>query len=212
MKNNKELIMPSIIAIVSLFVVIIGATYAYYTVSTSNAFRTTNLGASLPEIGSVAIANGKNLSLNLTRPGMMQTSTDKVYYATENGTPVESQPTPPVIATATVTGNGTFTCTYTLHVAMSGDLYSAFQNMATKSAGQAILTINNTDYDFNSSTNFTSGFDVKGSLSGLTQTTPKTITAQFRIVNKKDINQTDLKGKSVTFTFTVSSFGCEANF
>ncbi len=209
MKINKNTLVPSIIAVVSLFALVIGATYAYYTVQKIDNSKTTTLGASLQEIGSVAIASGQNLSLNLTRPGMMQTADDKIYYATPDGNPVENQPSAPNIGIATVTGNGNFICDYTLHVAMTGDLYTAFKNMSTKSSGQAILTINGTDYDFYNSNNFTSGaFDINGTLTDLNATTQKYITAQFRIINKASVDQSNFNGKSVTFKFTITSFSC----
>lgn len=211
MKMNQKILFPSIIAIITLIILVSGATYAYMTVSTVNNSKTITGTATYPPMGAVAISSGTNLSLQLTRPLLMKMDTNKTYYATTNGTPSETQ-TAPAIGVITVTGPGTFTCYYTLQVNMTGTLYDAFKNMNTKSDNQLILTINGQDYDFNSTTDFVNGFSITGSFSGLTQSSPKDITAQFRFVNRSDVIQDALADKNVTFTFTVPSFRCDANF
>ena len=212
MNNNKKILLPSIIAIVALLTLVIGATFAYISVESVDKSQTTTGSATFPAMGAVAIANGPNLSLVLTRPLLMNAGEDKTYYATTNGVPTESQTEKPAIGTITVTGPGTFTCHFTLHVTMLGNLYSTFATMEGKSNDQLILSVNNSDYDFNSNTDFTNGFDVSGSFSGLTEESPQNITAQFRFINKKDVIQDALADKTVTFTFSVTSFTCDANF
>ena len=112
MKENKKIMMPLIFAILTLIALVSGATFAYYTVETQNNYKTIKANVSASEVGSVAISSGPSLSLELTRPLLMKFETDKTYIATSNGAPVEEQNDKQVIATAQVTGPGTFTCNY----------------------------------------------------------------------------------------------------
>ncbi len=210
MKINKNILMPSIIAIITLLILVAGATYAYYNVQFVDSSRTVTGTATFPAMGSVAIASGSNLSLNLTRPLLMKLGRDETYYATTDGTPTTTASSP-TIGTVTVVGNGTFSCDYTINVSMTGTLYNAFNTMASKSSGQIVLSINGKDYDFYDSTNLTS-FNVPGHMTGLTSNNPQYITAQLRFVNKNTVDQNALVDKNVTFTFAIDDFRCEANF
>jgi len=207
MENSKKIIVPTIVAIVTLVMLTVGATYAYFTVSATNSFGTKTITATTPEIGSVALSTGSNLSMTLTAAQMMKQSSDVTYYASASGATTTA--TTANIGTATVTGAGTFTCNYTLSVTDNDNsLYDAFQSMTGKSAGQIVLTVNGTAYDFNTASLFPK--TITGTMSGLTSSASQNITAQLKFVNKTSVDQTTLAGKSITLTFTVSDFSCTA--
>jgi len=137
MENSKKIIVPTIVAIVTLVMLTVGATYAYFTVSATNSFGTKTITATTPEIGSVALSTGSNLSMTLTAAQMMKQSSDVTYYASASGATTTA--TTANIGTATVTGAGTFTCNYTLSVTDNDNsLYDAFQSMYGKSAEQIV--------------------------------------------------------------------------
>lgn len=205
--ETKKILVPTIIAIATLVIMTVGATYAYFVVSTDTSeFTTSTVKATTPEVGSVALSTGSNLYLTLSRTNMTSANTG-TYYAVTNSNGVSTKDTvvdPVAIATASVTGEGTYTCQYTLNVNTSGDLAAAVKSAAK--TGVAVLKVGTQTYDLGSVAAPTT---VTGTLTGLTKTAPKTIDAQFYFVNT-DANQAGLENKSVTFSFSAASFTCEA--
>lgn len=207
MENNKKVIVPTIVAIITLVMLTVGATYAYFTVSATNSFGTKTITATTPSVGSVALSTGSNLTMTLTAAQMMKQSSDVTYYASPSGATTTA--TTANIGTAKVTGSGTFTCTYSLSVTDNDNsLYDAFQSMTGKSTGQIVLTVNGTSYDFNTASLFPK--TISGTMTGLTSSASQNITAQLKFVNKTSVDQSSLAGKSITLTFTVSNFSCTA--
>ena len=210
----KKTLVPTIMAVATLVVLVVGATYAYFSVTGTNNFGTKTITASAPTVGSVALSSGTALTMNLTAQQMMKGSSDITYYATASGTSTTASS--PVMATAAVTGDGTFSCDYTFNIAASStgtNMYTAFQGMSTKSTGQIVLTVTPfggtaTTVDFNTASAFPK--TISGTVTGLTKSASKTVTAQLKFVNKKDINQDALQGTDIILTFTATAFTCTA--
>lgn len=199
--DKKKILVPTIIAVLTLIVMVVGATYAYFSVATTNNFGTRTVTASAADVGSVALATGSNLYLNLSRVNMMQANTGTYYAVTDSAGTATKTATTANIATATVTGSGTFTCNYTLSVAQSGTMKNALTGVGT-----AILVVNGTEYDVYSTT-FPK--TISGTMTGLTSEASQNITAQFKFVNTSS-NQDVLKGTNITLTFTATAFSCTA--
>jgi len=145
--------------------------------------------------------------MTLTASQMMMGSEDITYYASSNGTTTTETTTN--IGTATVTGNGSYTCDYTLTIDDNeNSLYDAFQSMSTKSTGQIILTVNGEEYDFHTTNLFPK--TISGTMSGLTSSKSQNITAQLKLVNKVNVDQSTLANKTLTLTFTATNFKCTA--
>ncbi len=209
METKKRLIIYLIIVIMTLLLLVIGASYAYFSVTSTNSFGSKTISASAPEVGSVILTSGSNLTMNITASQMMKKDIDISYYASSNGT-VNLQTTP-VIAKAKVSGDGIYTCDYTLEISKSAtnDLYTAFQGWSGKTEGQIVLTVGNNVYDFNTANLFTNNkIVINGTLSGIASGSPGQITAQLKFVNKKSLDQSALKNKDITLTFSATSFNC----
>ena len=140
--ETKKIIAPTLVAIITLVMLTVGATYAYFTVSATNNFGTKTITATTPTLGSVALSSGSNLYLNLSRVNMMTANQGTYYAVTNSAGTATTTATTTNIATATVTGAGTFSCDYTINVAYSGTMKEALT-----AAGTAILNVNGTDYD-----------------------------------------------------------------
>ena len=199
--ETKKILAPMIAAIVTLVMITVGATYAYFTVTATSNFGTKTITATTPDLGSVALSGGSSLYLNLSRVNMMSANKGTYYAVTSSNGVATTTASETTIATATVTGAGTFSCDYTLNIAYDGTLKAAL-----KKDGVAILKVNNTDYDIYSTT-FPK--TVTGSLTGLVAGTNKTITASLRFVNANE-EQNELINKSMTLTFTTTAFTCTA--
>ncbi len=211
--NNKRNKLLFVLGIIALLLVVIGATYAYFAVTTVNNFGTSTINAQAGNIGTVTLnGNSAQLNMSLTALDMVQGNSDITYYASSSGK--TTTPTEEVIGTASVSptsDTNTYHCTYTLSVTHSGtnDMYTVFSGATNKSAGQIILTINGVDYDFNdgwpTSNQVSGSFYIKG-----TQT--KNITAGFRIINKSNVNQNYLANTDISISISLvnNSFSCTA--
>lgn len=117
-KDFKKVVLPAILGVIALIVLTVGATYAYFTVSSlTTGFTRRTVKAQAPEVGNVALASGSNLSITLTAEQMMKGTNDITYYASSSG--VTTTATTENIGVATVTGAGTFNCEYKLNVSLS---------------------------------------------------------------------------------------------
>lgn len=209
MINNKKIIVPTLVATVTLLLLVLGATYAYIQVQATSNFGTPSITGAVSEIGNVTINRTSELTLNLVYTQVAKPNQDITYYATASGASTDAQS--PAIATASVSGPGIFTCNYTLSVTAEGSIFS---NSVSLGEGLLKLTVNGgvdgttpTVHDFNNSW---STKTITGSLTGLTSSSPKNITAQLYFVNSANTNQYALSGTSGTVTFTITSFDCTA--
>lgn len=208
-KKNYVLsaIIPLLIGAFTLILVTIGATYAYFSVVSSNTSSTTNVNTSIDGVGSVSLnKTNANLRINLNGTNMAKMSQDVDYYASSSGT--TQTETEEVIGEITAMGNGTFTCEYDIIISASAtnSMYTAFQNMTGKSSNQIVLTVNGTSYDFITENLFPK--TVHNVVNGVEQGTTQDITAALKIVNKKNVDQSSLAGTDITISFNVNNFRC----
>ena len=206
--NKRKIVIPMALGIAVLTILVLGATYAYFTVGTSNNFGSKTKTATTPDVGSVTLSSGESLSLNMTSELMMEENVG-TYYATTTGVPSTTL-TEVDIATATVTGAGNFNCTYDLTITPSAtnSLYTAFTGMTGHDAGQIVLKVGSHTYDFNT-TDFSSSITINETFNNVTSSASKSIKASLKFVNS-DYNQDALQGKDITFTFTASNLSCTA--
>ena len=212
LKSNKRQFVFLLIGVVALLILVIGASFAYYGSQESINYSTINASVNAESVGIISLTTGNNISLSLTNSQMSDSGADIIYYGTASGTQIAqnmASVTKTAIGTATTIGNGTFNCAYTMIVNDNANsLYDAYQSNANsnKGAGQVILSINNTDYDFSTANLFPLTYT--GSLNGIVEGSPKNITATIKFVNKTGLNQSALAGSSITLTFNVNQFNC----
>ena len=163
---NKKVIVLTMIAVLTLVILVVGATYAYFAVGTDYESYTTSISAEAEDISSVSLEAGTNLNLTLSRVDMMKQNADTVYYGTEDGTPTTSENIV-TLATAKSMKEKTYSCSYTLNVSYSGNMKEAIPG-----EGQVILNVNGVDYDIYS-TSFPQ--TISGKLSGINSSNPKTV-------------------------------------
>lgn len=203
--NKDTIIIPMIIVILTFVLLIVGSAYAYFTANNSIG-GSTNINTEFESVGISKLASKNNLKLNVTLVDMMKKDNNINYYATLDGTPSTSENSE-VIATASVEGNGKMNCNYTLEVTVNGtnNMYEAFKNMTNKSAGQLILNVDGKDYDLYK---VTFPLTITGTINDLSENNSKDIKASFRIVNRKDIDQSNLANKDLTLSFNAKLFTC----
>ena len=207
--NNKKHLTLTLVAVVTLLVLIGGATYAYFSVGATNNFNTITANAQAGSIGSVTLnGTNANLTMALTASDMASSNTN-TYYASSSGK--TTTPTEELIATATVSPNNDtnyYKCSYTLNVSKSGTMYDAFTSNSnpTKGKDQIILTIDNHDYDWYSEafpTAINGTFIVKSG-------SDYQIKAELRIINDI-VEQNAIAGTNINISLSVAanSLNCE---
>lgn len=217
-KNNRKVMISTIVAVLILLVLIVGAAYAYFGTAIVNEATTSTVNTSAKSVGNVTLVDGESLLLNLTADNMAKQTSDVTYWGTNTGTPSTTK-NEVTIATASVVGNGVMNCNYKMTITKTADndLFTAFRNWndTGKQNGQIALTINTGEatnnllvYDFND-TNVNFPITYTGVLTGLADGTPRGIKASFYLVNLKDVDQAALAGKDINFNFTFSDFSCE---
>ncbi len=207
MENRKKIIIYASIVFVSLLILIVGSSYAYFSITSTNSFGSKTISASAPNIGSVILVGDNNtVSLNLSAADMMKKTYNVYYYGTTSGT-ASTNRTSVQIAHTEVNGEGYFNCSYTLQATNSGtnNLYTAFQGWSGKSTGQIVLTVGGNTYDFNSANLFPK--TIQGTTYGATSSSSKIIEASLKFLNN-NVDQSVLKNKDITITLTATSFSC----
>ena len=216
----KSALIPTIIGVTFLLIIIIGATFAFFTLPTTISGTKTNVNVEVGDVGTVSIRSiDSSITLDLSASEMLQQGSDVEYYASKNGTTTSE--TVENMGIVEVIGEGIFNCTYTMNIVASSttedtNMYTKFQNMSTKSNDQIVLTVitpvGNKTYDFNTSGLFTNSNSYKQSFTETIQNvkdgTPAYINAQLKLVNSNSIIQNDLNSSNITLTFSVSSFKC----
>ena len=209
-EEKKKVLVPIVIGVLTLLVLVIGATYAYFAVGINNNFGTTTISASADDVGTVTLTNiNSTLSMSLTAADMMVSNAGS-YYATPTGKST-TENMAWEIGRATVTPNtdtNYYSCDYTLSVSNTGttNMYTAFGNMTNKSAGQIVFQINDTTYDW-----YTNG--MPNSYTGnmiVSVDNPGHITAGLKLVNDGRIDQTALAGTDIAITIQATNFSCTA--
>ncbi len=221
MEDNNKSKKLLIIGMVSLLLFVVGASYAYFTVGTTNNFGTHTISGTMEGVGSVALTStNNNISLNLTAVDMMQGNDDIYYSGTTDGTPATDDGEGIIkLADAIVVGSGTYDCDYTLSITASGtnNMYTVFQGMSGKSENQIMFAVGSYNlvyygvgdgsiYDFNTANLFP--ITINGHFEELSISNPGSIYGAFFINNSSIVNQTALAGTDITMNATVTSFTC----
>ena len=200
---DKKTLTSTIVAVSTLLILIFGATYSYFTVTSDNRFDTKNLTAEIEDMaGNVILTQENNsLSLEVSRIQMSEENAGTYYYATGSSTPAN-------IGKITVDGEGTYTCDYTINVTKSSktpesDMSVALSSLSFAARRLTTFEINGTDYVLGGTYPRTH----TGTISDITENTPKYITANMAIHNSNS-DQNALKGTDITLTFEVTNFEC----
>ena len=219
MFDKKNTMILTIVAVATLLVAVIGASFAYFSLSVGGTASTTaNVTTANP--GNITIDGAqKTISLHVTAADMSLAKAGKTYYATESGSVSETD-TPITIATATLTGgdaNASYTCDYTIEVKSTTQLTNVKNgDIFIKFAGDGISTNGTIDLSTLAQTGGTGDYkksiDGKFTLEGTTAN--KDLKASLYIVNKTGDatnNQNYLAGQTISVTITVTGKTCQIN-
>lgn len=208
--DKKNTLMLTVIAVATLLVAVVGATFAYFTAS-ENAGGTTTVTAKTEKVGSVAVNNPTTaMYLDLTAAQMTQEAAGEngtSYWATKTQTnkfsaTAEHQPVAQVSVSKSETGT-TYNCSFTLTVTKPTQVEK----------GDAALILTLTDATISGVTSgqeidlyeagaYTVEFSQKGNVENKTL-----VTAAIKLNNLKT-EQDHLAGQTLTTTIANSGMSC----
>ena len=196
--KNKKMTGSVLVAVITLATLVIGATYAYFTVATTNSFGTKTATATAESVGTVAITAGSDLSLTVTRAQMSKTNVGNIYYAT--GDNISSG----TLGTVKVTGEGMYSCDYTMSITLSGTMLSSIQDDRN-----TILYVNNIPYDIYTYKD-AGTITLNGTINGLVQEKPQRIKGNIAVFNTEKDQSSELAGKTISASIKVTNITCTA--
>lgn len=213
--ENKNSMLLTVIAVATLLVAVVGATFAYFTVTGTNTTTTTNVTTTAENVGLVSLTQGaENFYLNLKAHHMANTEAAKtVYYGTtDNSDATTNGPTSTEIAKVEVTGgseNATYYCNFNYSITTNGAEGNKAEALnLLKEAGKLVVTsgagVNGIADTYVLGTDITNG---TGTVT-LTGPSSASISAYVQFENL-DKNQSDMAGASFTTSVKITGFSCD---
>lgn len=190
--DKRKLIKFTGVSVMFMFL-LIGATYAYISANGVNNFGTRSINASTSENSSITLSAGDNLILDIDLESMKDFGVDKTYFASKTGRTTTN--TVENIGRIKAVGEGTYTCTYSMSVSVSGSMVEAWNSYENKIAKELVLRVDNNEYDFY---NTTFPVTVGGTITNVSNTEDKFITSSMYFVNRHAVDQSALAGKNLS--------------
>ena len=195
-----------IIGLMTLLVFVVGATYAYFQVSTTNNVSSSSVTGTAKNFGTVSLTtNTSKLYLNFNNNEMSTDYAGTTYYANSNssGTPLTTNPNY-TLATASLTdGEFALDCDYSFTVTASVNTA-----ITDGSDSDVKITIGNTTLTLKELTASSNGVTVNGNIKNLVTGTNQTIGVSSSVTNS-NANQNSLMGNSYTISIAKPSISCD---
>ena len=206
-KTKKKIIIGSIIAIVLLLVLVLGATYAFFSLDVINSQTETNVNVTTGKLNNVAIKGTDNntLHIKVSSEDMKQELKGTSYYATTDDNKdylKENEEHNINIAYLEAEGdmNPTNICTAKLKVNISGELKDALQD------GDTLLHIEGGRSKHNIDLSLL--LDEYPIEFVVDKSGTQEITAYLKVTNR-DADQTYIAGKTLSVTLTIEGLTCK---
>lgn len=231
--DKKNTMLLTVIAVATLLVAVVGATFAYFSVTSGSTTNTSSLQTTTKEVGTVTMTGGNTtFYLNPTAAQMAKSAAPSSWYSTPTN----------VDAVALADKQNINLATFTLAGAHSGDKYqcsftwtlrteSESANYANLTADDASITINSGSGVYGFENNYTllsTKYDTNASLNGQSGTGRVELTADNTGAATTDItafaqwnnladanavadsgNQNNRANLSMTTTFNITGFNCD---
>ena len=102
--DKKNTMLLTVIAVATLLVAVVGATFAYFATATNNAKTTITGSTENAQVGTVALTGNESLTMNLTAEDMAKAHQDNLFYANAGGTATMATEQKLTVGTAKLTG------------------------------------------------------------------------------------------------------------
>lgn len=210
--DKKNTMLLTVIAVATLLVAVVGATFAYFSVTGETTNATSAVDVSVENVGSVALNGGGDFDLTVTAAQMANLGETKTY----GGSAVK-------VATATLDGGDQgvkYSCSFNLNVdttnttmtglkATDGGVDLTFGPNVTVDPSTGFVAGTAKSPETITAGDYTVNFDI--TRSGEAAQVVDLITIGATIINDKDdsTQATRLGGGVIDYDFTISAFECD---
>ena len=205
-KDKKKILIGSIIIVITLILVVIGTTYAFFALEIKGSETSTSIHLTAGNTNQIVLDGGiEGFHINVNASDMAYNNKGTEYFATDgegNYVKTKGEGTK-TIGTITINGNleEKHKCTASVNIVTSGTMKSYLQK------GDLILVLiqgeKEQEIDLAEISNPTIEFDLQG-------TTSQTIKAYLKLTNR-DAEQKDLAGKTLNVTINIQDLRCEVD-
>ncbi len=217
-KNKNMTIILTIIGIATLLAAVVGATFAFYSITSNDNTTETTVTGEAESLGGTLLTNPtQDLHINLAATDMNMANQGKTYYAAKETDKNYEETAKSHVITQAEVSNGEigskYLCTSNLKIALSGTMKDELVAGDGKVTliPSANVTIGTTEYDLKTLADATDGEISIPVTYKITKATAEnaieTISAQVSI-NNTTTDQLKLAGKQVVVKMNVSEFGC----
>ena len=206
--KDRKILIGSIILVITLILVVIGTTYAYFNMQVINNSKTTNMEITTGEQNKITLSSSlTNYHLHLKVSDMTLDKVGSSYYGTtDTGKDYEINGTLGTKELGNITINGElidkYICSATININKSGNMSTVLEE------GDLILVIKQgitaTSYDLSKVIdNPTFKFNISNS-------NIEPIKAYLKFTNQ-ETDQSNIAGKELTISININDFKCEVN-
>ncbi len=224
--DKKNTMLLTVVAIATLLVAVVGATFAYYSVTSSTLTNSTAINTQTGTTGTIAMSSSANtLCINMPVNNMANASSayGTYYAATNGGTCAVSTKTEATHNIANITSTNsaqgqTYNCTFNTTITMADNngetgTYAALGD----DDGELILTLPSgvtiTDVTSGTGIGFATlkNFGTKAGTATISGDANVNITAQMTFKNLQTTDQNDLKGANFNVSISFADFTCTSS-
>ncbi len=205
-KDKKKILIGSIIIVITLILVVIGTTYAFFALEIKGSETSTSIHLTAGNTNQIVLDGGiEGFHINVNASDMAYNNKGTEYFATDgegNYVKTKGEGTK-TIGTITINGNleEKHKCTASVNIVTSGTMKSYLQK------GDLILVLiqgeKEQEIDLTEIGNPTIEFDLQGTAS-------QTIKAYLKLTNR-DAEQKDIAGKTLNVTINIQDLRCEVD-
>ncbi len=207
-ENKNKLFIGSIVAVITLIIVVVGATYAFFSLNVSGNTTNTNAIVETDDLNLISISGGtSNLHIRIKSDDMSEDKIDTSYYATDTDKDylTEDEPHNFNIATFELTRDITEinNCTAELEVSIDGELKSVIEKEDTLLHVEGIDEV----LDVDLAELKEEGSKVYPISITISDNNPSPIEGYISLTNR-EVDQSNLADKELNITITVKNLVC----
>jgi hypothetical protein len=213
--DKKNTLLLTVIAVATLLVAVVGATFAYFSVTATNTDTSSAITATTEAVGTVALStNNPTLGIITNAADFSQSAAGTGnYHSVANPTASNKYTTsanllPIFTATSSNSNGATYRCTATVSIVVDGTMASQL------ASGDAELVLSGAatgTYDLAASSLQTTPLPTSIVFDNVVDLTPVALNAEVILHNTssiQNVGDNNISGKTLTVTFTSSAFSC----
>lgn len=212
--KDKTSKLKHVIGVILFFVLIVGATYAYFGIETLNTTTERLMNSTVEEKFAVAVSGSLTMEMDLKTNQMKAADSDITYYVSTEG--ATTRETEEAFATLSTAWEEDLTCAFKIHVeniAADGFLNTVSQIFNYGVTNEMVLELKNgteliSAIDMKTAVWTDNAIIIDTSVSGLINGTDKILTAKLYLNMFENINQNYLSNTKTSFSIYIDNVNC----